>query len=261
MKVRVFVLGDAGLVGVYLTTIPFIPARSTFYLGNEPVSMSTVQRATGVRAVIAGSARRARLPAHFLRRPHRHRRGGRIHGTVRNHYKRGIVTERDEAVRRVLRPRRQGDRRRPARKALPSRRSAIAPKKSATFSATIGLRCLRHGSLGLRSPLSPGACEVVEPTRFTIRPPLVEPGGAAHPRGELSGRARDFCRHGSAVCGSRRGEALSLPFHTRVTLSGQTLGSRPGQHATGHVFATARWNDGARYVVAVPPPTRSGGGR
>ena len=37
MKVRVFVLGDAGLVGVYLTTIPFIPAGTTFYLGNEPV--------------------------------------------------------------------------------------------------------------------------------------------------------------------------------------------------------------------------------
>ena len=30
VKVRVFVLGDAGLVGVYLTTIPFIPARTTF---------------------------------------------------------------------------------------------------------------------------------------------------------------------------------------------------------------------------------------
>jgi hypothetical protein len=46
--------------------------------------------------------------------------------------------------------------------------------------------------------------------------------------------------------------SLSLPLHTRVTLSGQTLGSRPGQHANGHVFATARWNHGARYVVATP---------
>ena len=46
--------------------------------------------------------------------------------------------------------------------------------------------------------------------------------------------------------------SLSLPLHTRVTLSGQTLGSRPGQHAKGHVFATARWNHGARYVVAAP---------
>jgi hypothetical protein len=43
-----------------------------------------------------------------------------------------------------------------------------------------------------------------------------------------------------------------LPLHTRVAFSGQTLGSRPGQHVTGHVFATARWNHGARYVVATP---------
>ena len=57
VKVRVFVLGDAGLVGVYLTTIPFIPAGTTFYLGNEPVSMSTVQRATGVRAVSRSAGR------------------------------------------------------------------------------------------------------------------------------------------------------------------------------------------------------------
>ena len=47
-------------------------------------------------------------------------------------------------------------------------------------------------------------------------------------------------------------KSLSLPFHTRVTLTGQTLGSRTGQHAKGHVFATAQWNHGERYVVAVP---------
>jgi hypothetical protein len=56
----------------------------------------------------------------------------------------------------------------------------------------------------------------------------------------------------AAPSADRARRALSLPFHTRVTLSGQTLGSRPGQHVTGHVFATARWNDGRRYVVAVP---------
>src|SRR4051812_43549401 len=91
VKVRVFVLGDAGLVGVYLTTIPFIPARTNFYLGNEPASMSTVQRATGVRAVIAvGGTGKASgsLPSASASAP----AGGRIHGTVRNHYKRGIVT-------------------------------------------------------------------------------------------------------------------------------------------------------------------------
>jgi hypothetical protein len=76
---------------VYLTTIPFIPAGSTFYLGNEPASMSTVQRATGVRAVIAiGGTGKASgsLPPATASPPS----GGRIHGTVRNRYKRSIVT-------------------------------------------------------------------------------------------------------------------------------------------------------------------------
>jgi hypothetical protein len=50
----------------------------------------------------------------------------------------------------------------------------------------------------------------------------------------------------------RTSRSLPLPFHTRVTLTGQTLGSRPGQHVKGHVFATARWNQGGRYVVATP---------
>ena len=47
-------------------------------------------------------------------------------------------------------------------------------------------------------------------------------------------------------------KSLPLPFHTRVTLTGQTLGSFPGQHMKGHVFATAQWNGGARYVVGTP---------
>jgi len=54
----------------------------------------------------------------------------------------------------------------------------------------------------------------------------------------------------------RRG--LLLPFHTRVTLSGQTLGVRPGQHMKGHVFATAQWNSGTRYVVATPATDAAG---
>jgi len=56
----------------------------------------------------------------------------------------------------------------------------------------------------------------------------------------------------------RARRSLFLPFHTRVTLSGQTLGSRAGQHRKGHVFATARWNDGSRYVVATPRTDSSG---
>lgn len=136
VKVRVFVLGDAGLVGVYLTTIPFIPAGSTFYLGNEPASMSTVQRATGVRAVIAvggtGVASGSLPPATASPPTH-----GRVHGTVRNHYKRGIVTGGTklyavyyDRAGRVI----GGDR----LKGLAFSTATIEPKKSAEFSARIG---------------------------------------------------------------------------------------------------------------------------
>ncbi|HST15960.1 MAG TPA: hypothetical protein VLJ44_14020 [Gaiellaceae bacterium] len=136
VKVRVFVLGDAGLVGVYLTTIPFIPAGTTFYLGNEPASMSTVQRATGVRAVIAvggtGKASGA-LPPGTASPP----KGGRVHGTVHNHYKRGIVTG-GTKVYAVYYDRAGkvigGDR----LKGLVWSSRTIASKKSATFSARIG---------------------------------------------------------------------------------------------------------------------------
>ena len=51
---------------------------------------------------------------------------------------------------------------------------------------------------------------------------------------------------------------LPLPLHTRVTLSGQTLGSHPARHETGRVFATARWKSGAQYVVATPTTDSSG---
>lgn len=53
-------------------------------------------------------------------------------------------------------------------------------------------------------------------------------------------------------------KGLLLPFHTRVMLTGQTLGSRPGRPMMGHVFATARWNDGPQYVVATPRTDSSG---
>ena len=136
VKVRVFVLGDAGLVGVYLTTIPFIPAGTTFYLGNEPASMSTVQRATGVRAVIAvgGTGRPSgTLPPGTASPP----KGGRVHGTVQNHYRRGIVTS-GTKVYAVYYDRAGkvigGDR----LKGLAWSKPTIASKKSVTFSAKIG---------------------------------------------------------------------------------------------------------------------------
>jgi len=136
VKVRVFVLGDAGLVGVYLTTIPFIPAGTTFYLGNEPASMSTVQRATGVRAVIAidGTGKASgSLPPATATAP----TGGRIHGTVRNRYRRGIVTRGTklyavyyDSAGKVI----GGDR----LKGLTFSTRTIAPRKSARFSARLG---------------------------------------------------------------------------------------------------------------------------
>lgn len=136
VKVRVFVLGDAGLVGVYLTTIPYIPAGTTFYLGNEPASMSTVQRATGVRAVIAvggtGTASGS-LPPATAAPP----KGGRIHGKVTNHYQRKIVSSGTklyavyyDRTGKVI----GGDR----LKGLAWSTRTIASKKSSTFSAKIG---------------------------------------------------------------------------------------------------------------------------
>jgi NADPH-dependent ferric siderophore reductase len=61
----------------------------------------------------------------------------------------------------------------------------------------------------------------------------------------------------SAVAGARR-TGLPLPLHTRVTVSGQTLGSLSGRHVTGHVFVTAQWNSGNRYVVAAPRTDAAG---
>ena len=136
VKVRVFVLGDAGLVGVYLTTIPFIPAGTTFYLGIEPATMSTVQRATGVRAVISvGGTQKASgsLPPATASPPP----AGRIHGTLQNHYKRGIVTGGTklyavyfDRAGKVI----GGDR----LKSVTFSAQTIASKKAATFSARIG---------------------------------------------------------------------------------------------------------------------------
>ena len=137
VKVRAFVLGDAGLVGVYLTTIPFIPAGTTFYLGNEPAAMSTVQRATGVRAVVAVAGTRkasGSLPPATARPPVS---SGRLRGTIANHYKRGIVTQGTrlyavyyDGKGKVI----GGDRLKSVTFSVPT----IAPKKTARFSARIG---------------------------------------------------------------------------------------------------------------------------
>lgn len=136
VKVRVFVLGDAGLVGVYVTTIAFIPAGTTFYLGNEPLALSTVQRATGVRAVVAvGGTQKAHgsLPPATAGPPV----SGRIRGTIGNHYKRAIATRGtkvyavyyDDAGKVI-----GGDR----LKGLTFSARTIAPRKAVRFSARVG---------------------------------------------------------------------------------------------------------------------------
>ena len=98
--------------------------------------MSTVQRATGVRAVISvGGTQKASgsLPPASASPP----TGGRIHGTVRNHYKRGIVTGGTklyavyfDSAGKVI----GGDR----LKGVTFSARTIAPKKTARFSARIG---------------------------------------------------------------------------------------------------------------------------
>jgi hypothetical protein len=136
VKVRVFVLGDAGLVGVYVTTIPFVPAKTTYYLGNEPAPLSTVQRATGVRAVVSVEGTQkatGSLPAATAQRPS----GGRIRGTIGNHYRRSIVARGTklygvyyDGAGKVI----GGDR----LKGVTFSVQKIAPKKAARFSAKIG---------------------------------------------------------------------------------------------------------------------------
>jgi hypothetical protein len=51
---------------------------------------------------------------------------------------------------------------------------------------------------------------------------------------------------------------LRLPLHSRVTFTGQTLGSGWAAHTVGHVVATARWNSGAVYVFASPQTDAAG---
>ncbi|HET7129119.1 MAG TPA: hypothetical protein VFJ93_08615 [Gaiellaceae bacterium] len=136
VKVRVFVLGNAGLVGVYVTTIPFIPAKTTYYVGNEPAALSTVQRATGVSAVvsIAGTTKASgSLPPATAQRPS----GGRIRGTIGNRYKRSIVTRGTrlyaayyDGAGKVI----GGDR----LKGVTFSAKTIAPKKAARFSGRLG---------------------------------------------------------------------------------------------------------------------------
>lgn len=98
--------------------------------------MSTVQKATGVRAVIAvGGTGKASgsLPPASASPPS----GRRVHGTVQNHYKRSIITTGTKVYAvyydssgKVI----GGDR----LKSLTFSSRTIAPKKSATFSANIG---------------------------------------------------------------------------------------------------------------------------
>jgi hypothetical protein len=91
VAVHVALLGRSGLISVYSSTIPLIPARGTFYLGNEPIAVAGSPRAIKVDvAVLTGAtqAKRDGLPvgaAHLTLR-------GTVAGTVTNPYPRPIET-------------------------------------------------------------------------------------------------------------------------------------------------------------------------
>jgi hypothetical protein len=137
VRVRVFVLGDGGLLGVYITKVPFIPAGSTFYLGNEPVGMTSVQRAVGIRVVLSTGGTRPRqgsLPVATASAPS----GRTIRGIVHNRYRHAILTARSRLYAvyygrtgKIV----GGDRLKAVR--FPGRRR-IEPRTAARFTARLG---------------------------------------------------------------------------------------------------------------------------
>lgn len=90
VQMHVAAMGRNGVIGIYLTTIPRIPAGGTFYAGNEPVTIGNDQRATSIVVGVAVSgtvAPRGPLPpgaASIV--------GGRVVGSVRNPAGRALIT-------------------------------------------------------------------------------------------------------------------------------------------------------------------------
>ncbi|MGZ4333176.1 MAG: hypothetical protein ACXVRJ_02735 [Gaiellaceae bacterium] len=153
VQVRVAVVGPVGLIGIYLTTIPLIPAGATFYLGNEP-DLSGPQRATGVRVAVAvaGTQRRQQaLPPVSGGISQQ----GAIAGRLTNPYGSAIDTASSKLF-AVYYDRRGkilgGDRLTGVR--FPHR--LIAAKKSATFVARLGGTVSRTSISRIRFSVIPG---------------------------------------------------------------------------------------------------------
>ena len=135
VQVHVAVVGSVGLIGIYLSTIPLIPAGATFYLGNEP-TLTGPQRPTGVRVAVdvgATQRRQAALPSASARLSSH----GGLAGRVANPYGRAIDTARSklyavyyDARGKIL----GGDR----LKGLRFAHRRIPAKSSAAFTARLG---------------------------------------------------------------------------------------------------------------------------
>jgi hypothetical protein len=91
VRVHVAVLSRNGaVIGIYLTTVPRVPAGGTFYLGNEPATIGNRQHAASIVVGVATSGTQARtgpLPSGRARVS-----GTRIAGTITNLGSRRLLT-------------------------------------------------------------------------------------------------------------------------------------------------------------------------
>src|SRR6202012_4408926 len=51
---------NGGVIGIYLTTVPRIPAGATFYVGNEPATIGNTQHAASIIVGVASSGTQAK---------------------------------------------------------------------------------------------------------------------------------------------------------------------------------------------------------
>ena len=138
VQLRVAATGPSGVIGIYLTSIPMIPAGGTFYVGNEPVTIGTSHRATGIIVGVTSSGRQlkhGRLPVVSARIAR-----GRVQGSLTNPYATGrrIRTTQTKLYAVYLDRRGKvlgGERLHGVRFA---RRPLIASKQTSTFTASLG---------------------------------------------------------------------------------------------------------------------------
>lgn len=153
VQVHVAVVGSVGLIGIYLSTIPLIPAGATFYLGNEP-DLTGPQRPTGIRVAVdvgATQRRRAVLPSATARISPQ----GGIVGKVVNPYARALDTATSKLYAVYSDARGKvvgGDRLKEVR--FPHRR--IAGRSSASFTARLGSTVPRGSVARIAVSVVPG---------------------------------------------------------------------------------------------------------